>query len=215
MGAVRTDGRVERGNQTRRLVLGRAMEIASVEGLEGLSLGRLAGELSLSKSGVFALFGSKEGLQLAVVKAATEVYIRHVIQPSRELPPGVVRVWRLCEAYLRYSRDRIFSGGCFFTSVSVEFAARTGPVHDAIAKAFNDWGRYVEQTIERARLSGEFRPDLDVPQLAFEVIALMETADGHSLLQRDPAAYRRAGTAILRRLRECAVDPSALPTAMG
>lgn len=81
-----TDGRVERGNQTRRLVLDRTMDIASVEGLEGLSLGRIATELKLSKSGVFALFGSKEELQLATVRAAADVYATHVVRPTRELP---------------------------------------------------------------------------------------------------------------------------------
>jgi AcrR family transcriptional regulator len=118
---TRTDGRVERGNQTRRLVLGRTMDIASVEGLEGLSLGRIATELNLSKSGVFALFGSKEELQLATVRAAVAVFADRVVTPLEDVPPGARRVRELCRNWLAYSSDRVFAGGCFFYAVSAEF----------------------------------------------------------------------------------------------
>jgi AcrR family transcriptional regulator len=202
--ATRTDGRVERGNQTRRLVLNRTMEIASVEGLEGLSLGRLATELGLSKSGVFALFGSKEELQLATVRAAREVYIRQVVEPSRGVPAGLPRVWRLCESWLDYSRRRVFPGGCFLLAVSAEFDARGGPVHDLVAQARLEWITYVEITLDKARRAGQLRADLDVPSLAFELIALMDTGNLHSVLFGDSSAYARAGTAILSRLRAAA-----------
>ncbi|MFB7290394.1 TetR/AcrR family transcriptional regulator [Actinacidiphila glaucinigra] len=204
MAATRTDGRVERGNQTRRLVLDRTMAIASVEGLEGLSLGRLATELGLSKSGVFALFGSKEELQLATVRAAREVYIRQVVEPSRELPAGLARVWRLCESWLDYSRRRVFPGGCFLFAVSAEFDARSGPVHDAVAQARLEWTTYVEITLEKARRAGQLRADADVPLLAFELIALMDAGNLHSVLFDDAGAYTRAGTAVLHRLRAAA-----------
>ncbi|MGW6598049.1 TetR/AcrR family transcriptional regulator [Streptomyces sp. NPDC055036] len=206
-----TDGRVERGNQTRRLVLDRTMDIASVEGLEGLSLGRIATELKLSKSGVFALFGSKEELQLATVRAATDVYATHVVHPTRELPPGAGRVWALCRNWLTYSSTRVFAGGCFFYAVAAEFDARTGPVHDAIATSLDDWVGYVERTIEKARLAGGFGAELDVPQLAFEIIALMEAANAKSVLHGDEVAYERAARGILNRLRAAATDPAALP----
>ncbi|WP_309054327.1 TetR/AcrR family transcriptional regulator, partial [Streptomyces sp.] len=107
MSGTRTDGRVERGNQTRRLVLGRTMDIASVEGLEGLSLGRIATELKLSKSGVFALFGSKEELQLATVRAAAAVFAERVVKPLADVPPGARRVRELCRAWLAYSSERV------------------------------------------------------------------------------------------------------------
>ncbi|MGW3241609.1 TetR/AcrR family transcriptional regulator [Streptomyces sp. NPDC001070] len=204
MAATRTDGRVERGNQTRRLVLNRTMEIASVEGLEGLSLGRLATELGLSKSGVFALFGSKEELQLATVRAAREVYIRQVVEPSRGVPAGLPRVWRLCESWLDYSRRRVFPGGCFLLAVSAEFDARSGTVHDLVAQARLEWISYVEITLDKARRAGQLRADLEVPLLAFELIALMDTGNLHSVLFGDPSAYAKAGTAILSRLRAAA-----------
>ncbi|MER7516598.1 TetR/AcrR family transcriptional regulator [Streptomyces sp. NPDC126499] len=200
-GSTRTDGRVERGNQTRRLVLGRTMHIASVEGLEGLSLGRIATELGLSKSGVFALFGSKEELQLATVRAATSVFVSEVVTPLADLPPGPGRVWALCRNWLAYSSGRTFEGGCFFYAVSAEFDARTGPVHDAVAQSRRDWLAYVERTIEEARLAGGFVADVDAPQLAFEIIALMESANAQSVLLGDTSAYTRAERGIARLLR--------------
>ncbi|MFB7468754.1 TetR/AcrR family transcriptional regulator [Streptomyces sp. NPDC056224] len=208
------DGRVERGNQTRRTVLDRTMGIASVDGLEGLSLGKVAAELGLSKSGVFALFGSKEDLQLATVRAAVDVFVEQVVRPVREDPAGLAKVWRVCELWLGYSGRRVFPGGCFFYGVSAEFDARPGPVRDEIAKVRSDWTRYVERTLEEARLAGGFRDGFDradVPQLAFEVIALMELANAHSVLHEDPAAYERAGRGILGRLRAVAAAPEELP----
>ncbi|WNF30390.1 TetR/AcrR family transcriptional regulator [Streptomyces sp. C11-1] len=208
---VRADGRVERGNQTRRTVLGRAVQIASVEGLEGLSLGRLATELGLSKSGVFALFGSKEELQLATVRAAVAVYVDHVLRPTRSVPPGLRRVWRLCEAWTAYSRERVFRGGCFFYAATAEFDARSGKVHDALASAQTGWVTFVEQTIDEARAAGELAPDTDVRQLAFEVIAFLELANAESVLQNNNLGYDKAARSILGRLRRAATDPTLLP----
>ncbi|GAA2119123.1 TetR family transcriptional regulator C-terminal domain-containing protein [Streptomyces synnematoformans] len=214
MAGTRVDGRVERGNQTRRLVLRRTMDIASVEGLEGLSLGRIAGELGLSKSGVFALFGSKEELQLATVRAAGAVFARAVVVPVADLPPGVGRLRALCDRWLAYSRERVFPGGCFFYGAAAEFASRGGPVHDAVAAALRDWTAYVAQTAEEARAAGELRPETDPDRLAFELIALLEHANLLSLLHGAPDAYDLADTAVVSRLRASATDPDSVPDAL-
>ncbi|WNF25396.1 TetR/AcrR family transcriptional regulator [Streptomyces sp. C11-1] len=211
MTATHADGRVERGNQTRRLILRHAVGIASVEGLEGLSLGRLANELGLSKSGVFALFGSKVELQLATVRAAIKVYIEHVVQPTRELPPGLGRVWLLCRNWLTYSEQRVFPGGCFFYSVSAEYDAREGRVHDTVAGAHGSWFSLLEHTIDDARRAGEVRDDTDIPQLAFEIVALLEMANAESVLHSNFTCYSKAAGGILNRLRGVATDPSLLP----
>ncbi|GGP46478.1 MULTISPECIES: TetR/AcrR family transcriptional regulator [Streptomyces] len=211
MASVRADGRVERGNQTRQLILGRAVQIASVEGLEGLSLGRLATELGLSKSGVFALFGSKEGLQLATVRGAVAVFVDHVLRPARSVPPGLGRVWAMCEAWIAYSRERVFRGGCFFYAATAEFDARSGRVHDALASAQTGWVTFVEETIEEARAAGELAGDTDVCQLAFEVIALLELSNAESVLQNNNLGYDKAARAILSRLRSAATGPGLLP----
>ncbi|MGK5530688.1 TetR/AcrR family transcriptional regulator [Streptomyces sp. URMC 129] len=207
MAGARTDGRVERGNQTRRLVLGRTMAIASVEGLEGLSIGRVATELGLSKSGVFALFGSKEQMQLATLRAAKAVFVEHTIRPAERIPPGIERVRRLCEGFLAYSRSRVFPGGCFFSVVAAEFGARSGPVHEAVARARTEWVAYIHGVLEEAVAAGDLRGDVDVPQLAFELKSFMEMANADSTLHGDDTGYDRAAAAIAARLRAAAAEP--------
>ncbi|MFF5717180.1 TetR/AcrR family transcriptional regulator [Streptomyces buecherae] len=211
--ATHTDGRIARGNQTRQTILKRTVEIASVEGLEGLSLGRLASELKLSKSGVFALFGSKEDLQLATVRAAIKVYLEHVVQPARDLPPGVDRLWRVCTGWLTYSRERVFPGGCFFYSVSAEYGAREGKVHDTLAAARTNWFAYLEQTVREAQQAGEIAADIDVAQLVFEIVALLEMANAESVLHDESTYYDMAARAIASRLRAVVTDPALLPEA--
>ncbi|MFI0235237.1 TetR/AcrR family transcriptional regulator [Streptomyces sp. NPDC016845] len=209
-GAV--DGRVARGNETRRLVLRRTVDIASVEGLDALSLGRIATELKLSKSGVFALFGSKEELQLATVRAAAAVYEEKVVRPALDsAPAGADRLWRLCESWLEYSRERVFPGGCFFYGVLAEYDARDGAVHDALVRAQRTWVGLVERCAEDARDLGELRRDTDVPQLAFELIALMEMANAHSVLHGERDVYRRARVGIAARLSLLVTDPGLAP----
>ncbi|MGW0905526.1 TetR/AcrR family transcriptional regulator [Streptomyces sp. NPDC002853] len=208
---AKLDGRVERGNQTRRLVLRRTVDIASVEGLDALSVGRLATELKLSKSGVFALFGSKEELQLATVRAAGRIFLDAVVEPAGQSPPGLDRLRQLCACWLDYSERRVFPGGCFFYGVIAEFGAREGAVHDALVRANRDWTGRVERCVTEARDTGELLPDADASQLAFELIAPMETANAHSVLHGEPEAYRRAGVAITARLRAAATDPSRVP----
>ncbi|PAZ12642.1 TetR family transcriptional regulator [Streptomyces sp. SA15] len=205
------DGRIARGNQSRQLILRRAVDIASVDGLQGLSLGQLANELQLSKSGVFALFGSKEDLQLATIRAAITVYLEHVVQPARDLPSGVGRLWRLCTAWLTYSKERVFPGGCFFFAVSAEYDAREGKIHDTLAAARTNWFTYLEQTVREAQLAGEIDGDTDVPQLVFEIVALLEMANAESVLHNEFTCYDKAAKAILNRLRAVATDPSLLP----
>ncbi|MGC0337117.1 AcrR family transcriptional regulator [Streptomyces sp. SLBN-8D4] len=151
---TKVDGRVERGNRTRRTVLRRAVDIASVEGLEALSVGRLAGELELSKSGVFALFGSKQELQLATVREASRIFVAEVLETASEAAEGLARLRDLCEGWLRYSERRVFPGGCFFYGVMAEFDAREGAVHDALVEAQRTWLAELERCAERAKGRG-------------------------------------------------------------
>lgn len=198
MDAVKVDGRVERGEQTRRQILRRAAEIASVEGLEGLSIGRLATELRVSKSGVFAHFGSKEELQLATVRAAAAIFAAEVVEPARVAPPGLARLERLLDSWLAYSERRTFPGGCFFHAVQAEFDARPGRVRDSIARYGDEWHAYVRDTI--AAIGSVDDPD----QLAFELIAFLEMANARSVLHDDPHAYGRARAAVRARLAQAA-----------
>lgn len=199
---VKVDGRVERGEQTRRQILRRAAEIASVEGLEGLSIGRLATELEVSKSGVFAHFGSKEELQLATVRAAAAIFVANVVDPALAVPPGPGRLELLLDGWLAYSENRTFPGGCFFYAVQAEFDARHGRVRDAIAGYGRKWNEYVRDTIATV-------PELgDADQLAFELIAFLEMANAQSVLHDDPHAYSRARAAVRARLAQAATAAS-------
>ena len=205
-----TDGRVQKGNETRRLVLGRAVEIASVEGLGGLSLGRLATELELSKSGVFALFGSKEELQLATIRAAQRIYL-DTIEPVRRMPAGLGQIWELCLRWIDYSRSRVFPGGCFFFAVGAEFDAQPGRIRDALAAGSRAWQGTVLGYLESARAAGQLHEDADVEQLTFELISFLEYANAMSLLHGETAPYDRARRSVLLLLRSEAVDASLLP----
>jgi len=118
--------RTAHGKQTHQTILRTAVDVASVEGLEGLSIGRLATELGMSKSGLFAHFGSKEELQLAAIDTAVEIYATEVVQPAMAVEPGLARLQALMEAWLSYGERKVFRGGCFFAAIAVEFDGRPG-----------------------------------------------------------------------------------------
>jgi AcrR family transcriptional regulator len=205
------DGRVLRGNATRRAILHRAAEIASVEGLDGLSIGRLATELRVSKSGVFAHFGAKEELQLATIRLANEIFTTEVVEPTLRVPPGAGRLWALYEQWLRYSRRRVFPGGCFFFSVTAEFDARTGRVHDMVADAQTAWTAFQRRIVVDARQLGELHPWTDEVQLVFELDALGRAANSEAVLYNDPKSYDLARAGILARIRSVATGAAVLP----
>ena len=194
-----TDGRVRRGDRTRRVVLARAVDLASVEGLDGLSIGRLATDLEISKSGLIAHFGSKEGLQLATIRAARAIFVHTVIEPTLETPPGMARVSALLDAWLAYSSDRRFPGGCFFARASHEYAARPGAVRDALAVIDEEWLGLIAESIAAAQEVGEIALDVDPKQLAYEVDAYLDSANLRSLLGRK-GVYEQAERAVRDRL---------------
>src|SRR5215212_4407502 len=127
------------GARTRQAILEAAVDIASEEGLEGLTIGRLAAELSMSKSGLFAHFGSKEELQLATIEAARLIFAREVIRPAFEAAHGMQRLWQLCDTWLGYVQGGVFRGGCFFAAAAAEFDSRPGQVRDRIAEIMKEW----------------------------------------------------------------------------
>lgn len=189
-----------RNDRARRDILRTAADLASRDGLEGLTIGRLATDLGLSKSGLFGYFGSKQELQLATVRRAAEVVLDEVVAPAFQRPDGLVRLWSVCLGWLSYSRRRVFPGGCFFFATMAEFDARPGPVRDALAESARGWNQLVRGLVERAAERGELTADTDPDQLAFELIALMETANAMSLLHGDDTPYRRAHLGIRDRL---------------
>lgn len=193
--------RKARGSRTRQAILEVAVHVASAEGLEGLTIGRLASELSMSKSGLFAHFGSKEELQLATVEAARDIFIREVIRPSFEAEKGLPSLWKLCDVWLAYVRDEVFRGGCFFAAAAAEFDGRPGLVRDRIAAIMKEWLATLRGAINEAREANQLNADADPAQLAFELNALEMGANWAFQLYGDRQAFSRAREAILERLR--------------
>ena len=182
---------------TREAILDRAVDLASEEGLEGLTIGRLASEMEMSKSGLFGHFGSKEELQLATVDAAAKRFAEEVAGPALEAPSGIERLRALSDAYIGYLEREVFSGGCFWAAVTAEFDDRPGPVRDRIRDGMAAWIGGLEQEAEAAGVS-------DPAQLAFELVAVAQGANSRSRLFGDRDAFRRARAAIDRLLPDAA-----------
>ena len=197
--AATTTKRRSRGLKTRRAILRKAVNIASLEGLEGLTIGKLASTLRLSKSGLFAHFGSKEDLQCAVVDQARDIFVEKVVLPAAQFR-GLRLLRELCQNWLSYGEGKTFPGGCFFSAASLEFDDRPGPVRDRIVGLMKKWLGNLEHAARDAQSAGEIRKDVDVRQLAFEIQALAMGGNWSSRLFRDQSAFRSAKAAILRRI---------------
>jgi AcrR family transcriptional regulator len=190
-----------RGLKTRRAILKKAVNIASIEGLEGLTVGKLASLLRISKSGLFAHFGSKGELQSAVVEEARQVFVEKVIRPAYEFQ-SLKRLRSLCEHWLGYAEGRVFPGGCFFSAASLEFDDRPGRVREQIVDSMKRWLGILEQAIRDAQSAGEIKKDVDAGDLAFEIQALAMGANWASRLFRDEGAFRFSRRAIMERIEQ-------------
>jgi AcrR family transcriptional regulator len=185
------------GEQTHAAILDAAMRLASIEGLASLTIGRLARELGVSKSGVFAHFRSKERLQRETIAAAGEVFDREVFVPASTAPEGLPRIEALCEAYLSYVERGVFPGGCFFAHLLAEFDAPDGPIHDEVDAGQRGWLRLLEEHIVIAQRAGDLAVEVDPAQLAFDLYAPLELANYLATLFRDPSLTHR-GRATVR-----------------
>ncbi|MFD9945427.1 TetR/AcrR family transcriptional regulator [Nonomuraea sp. NPDC059023] len=206
-----TDGRRLRGQRSREAILERTVALASVDGLSGLTLGRLAEESGMSKSGFFAHWRDKEQLQLDAVDWAARQWVDHIVRPAMRAPAGVRRLFAMHEARLRFYEDGVLPGGCFFFVAQAEFDDRPGKVRDRVAKAMADWLKAVRAMVEEAVTLGELGDDTDPGRLAFEINALGEATVVHARLIDPAEAYSYSRAAVLQRLRELATDPSLLP----
>ena len=187
-----------RASKTRQEILRTSMDIASAEGLEGLSIGRLATELKMSKTGIFAHFGSKQELQLATVASAKQVFLQHVVQPSLTHSRGVPRLCAMLDNWIGYVERIVFRGGCFFAAASAEFDSRPGPVRDEIASLTKAWLVALQKEIAFARSAKQVKADVDPVQLAFELHAYVQEANWAFKLFNDRSAFSRARRAFTR-----------------
>jgi AcrR family transcriptional regulator len=185
----RTRERTPATKGTRETILDLAVDLASTEGLEGLTIGRLASELQMSKSGLFGHFGSKEELQLATIERAGRRFVQEVVEPALNTDEGSPRLRALCDRYLGYLERRVFPGGCFWAAATIEFDGKPGPVRDRLRDAVAAWVGELER---QARIAGAPDP----PQLAFQLQAMIQGANSSFQLFGDQTAFRRAREAI-------------------
>jgi AcrR family transcriptional regulator len=178
-----------KGGRTRAAILERAVDLASIEGLEGLTIGRLASDLGMSKSGLFAHFGSKEDLQLATVAAAAESFRAHVIVPALDAPDGAPRLHAMADRY--FDHLDAYSGGCFWVSTSSEYDDRPGPIRDAIAAALDAW---MAELVRQSKAAGIADPD----RYAFELYAVVMGANSRFRLSGDRRVFDLARAALAR-----------------
>jgi AcrR family transcriptional regulator len=188
------------GERSRRTILDAAARLATTEGLEGLSIGRLADEIGMSKSGLYAHFRSKEQLQLETIDTALEIFNHEVVEPTKTIEDPRERLLALYDHFFDHIERRVFPGGCFFASVEAEFDTHPGPVHDRIAIIQRGWARGIEQLIQAAQAAGTVSADEDPAQLAFELDSYGLMGNTAFVLHNDAAYLDRARKAISRRL---------------
>lgn len=189
------------GDRARARIVEHAAQLATIEGLDGVSIGRLAEVTGVAKSSVHALFGSKEELQLATINAAQDSFITEVAAPAlAATEPGRERLLALCDGYLDYVARRVFPGGCFFVAVSAEVGARPGRVHDEVARVQGRWRDLLVAEARSAHEKSELPEGSDPTQIAFELGVILAGTNLTAVLHNDDRAIARARAAVRDRL---------------
>ena len=202
------DGRLARGQRTRTAVLDSALRLATVAGLDGLSLSQVADELRVSKSGLFAHWRSKEALQLAVIEHAREQFVDEVIRPALRAPRGVRRLWSLHDRRLSFYESGELPGGCFFANANFEFNARPGVLRDRLGVQIADWMTLLTRLAAEAVMLGELRAGTDPAALAFLTESLGVCAVMQAPVLGHDATFGHARRALLGHLAALATDPT-------
>ena len=202
-----TDRRRIRGLKTRQAILDHAARVGSAEGLDAVSLQRLADDLGISKSGLFAHFGSKEELHLATIDAAAQIFADQVIRPALAQPRGLGRIWALCNSWFSYLERGVFPGGCFFWAVAEEYdSRRAGPVRDSVLEKKAYWSYSLKRAVMEAQHAGEIDSASDPEQLAWELDSLMGGANSGFKSGDGLLALERGRRAIRERLTRAATS---------
>ena len=192
---------MSKGEQTRSAVLAQSLDLATVVGLNGLSIGALAEHTGMSKSGLFAHFGSKEALQLAVLDAAEERFVDLVVQPATQAPRGIERLRTMFLRSLDWEKKWAGTGGCIFQASSVEFDDQPCPVRERLFLSQRRWRDTLMRAAEGAIKTGEFPAGFDCEQFAHEFVSIQLGYIQASRLMRDPKAQQRALSAFERLIK--------------
>lgn len=187
--------------RTRESIVARAVEVASIDGLEGVTIGRLAGDLEMSKAGVIGQFGSKAELQLAALAQASEIFTREVWLPAAGKRPGLERLLAVCDNWIAHLARGTFPGGCFWTSASIEYDAREGVLHERVRDGLRRWRSVLRADVKTAVDLGELPPDTDPDQVAFELQGMAMGLNQALQLFGDRRAPARARRSVRRILR--------------
>lgn len=201
------DAKTDRSELTRAAILDTALEMATAEGLESLSLGEVAKKLGLSKSGVFSRVGSREALQQAVIAEFERRFVQAVVIPALREPRGLPRLNALVRLWLQRARDVDIRSGCIFSAGAFEFDDREGPLRDALLDGVLRWRAALRRSIVQSMETGELRADTDPDQLVFELDALFIALMRDARFLRDPKAADRAWAAYERLMRGLRTDP--------
>ncbi len=188
------------GERTRSAILRAAASLATVDGLEGLSIGNLAAAIGMSKSGLYAHFGSKQELQLATVEEAGRIFTEEVVQPALAAPAGLAQLDAVCAAFFDHLKRHTFPGGCFFAGAALEMGTRPGPVKEAVAGFQAGFAALLRGFAVTAIEQGELPAREDPGQLAFELNGFILAADANFVLHDDPAVLDLASQVVRRRL---------------
>ena len=188
------------GARSRETILRTAASLATVDGLDGITIGNLASHIGISKSGLYAHFGSKEELQLATVDTAFSIFSHEVIDPTLAVPDPLEQLLALVDTFLDHLERKVFPGGCFFATTWVEFGTKPGPVKDRILEISHGWVQHLRELIEAAREAGAIAQDEDPDQLAFELEAYLLLGNTEFVATGDAAHLRRTRGAVRRRL---------------
>ena len=188
------------GERRREAIVREAVSLATVDGLEGLSIGNLADGLGMSKSGVYAHFGSKQDLQLATVDEAERIFRAEVIEPALDAAPGLGQLFAVCEAYLDHLARRTFPGGCFFAGAVLEMGTRPGPVKQRIAAFQSSFTALIRGFVVTAIHQHEVPADEDPDALTFELNGIILAANSRFVLRNDPQVLQLPRSLLRRRL---------------
>jgi AcrR family transcriptional regulator len=189
-----------KGERTRATILDEAARLATIVGLEGLTIGGLANATGMSKSGLYAHFGSKQELQLATIDAARATFVEEVLRPALGAPKGIQRLLAICQTYLSHIERRVFPGGCFFSAAAADVGSWPGPARDSIAAQRRDWLQTLERLAREAQQLGQLDASVAPEQLAFELQALLAAANTTFILHGDAAVFERARLAVRDRI---------------
>src|SRR6516164_5699397 len=197
--------RPSKGEASRATILLTAARLATTKGLDGLSIGDLAAEVGMSKSGLYAHFKSKEELELATIETAAAIFDGEVLQPAARARAGTERLGALVDAFLSHLERRVFPGGCFFAAVAAELDTRPGPARDRVVQVLDLWQSLLRQCILDAQASGEIDPQAEVAQAAFEIQAMLLAGNYQFVLTNDPVRLSQARKGVEHVLTRLAV----------